>query len=1348
MNTYLQIAAGLLPGFCLFLILFLAKKGPRIRNIIVASVLFVGAAAFVVLSFVSQPGAALDEAAEGDILSLIYSIAEEGEPELASKLLLTLRKYSSYDVPQTLCAARLYAMQGDYTAANALYGKVILLSPGNVAEEEYTAVSAVAESNLTDYVLLAYFEGDENAMAEAAAVKTEAQKSVAKAVDTVSGASGDAAFRAAKLIISANELYDGYIDSGSFDEDEAEKQLRRMNTLTEEYPEYFSISELRTARLRLQILCEDYKGIAGNVDERSDHNELLIVSELYTNGYIKASYFPEEYTAEYGEICGVLAEQLQKVYDKYFIDQPRSVRDSVKQKIKSLEYSANNPAMYLIAEELLSYTAESGAYDSTKVFLQLAKIAGYTGDDSKADEYLSSSLNTAGDCDDDDFTQPMYEIISIISDKDDPEKLKDVADYVDKVLENSMTIKMSEGLLASSSSGNAEVGATGDASVQPKDFSSYVTDYVSKKRASINIVSVDTLEFDTVRAVVNVDDDVSYSAEKLKEMLSVQDCGVDIADFTVEKVEYSGANILLCCDVSGSMGGTPIENLKEAVALFIDSQAEIESIALVTFNDGVKSIYSFGTSSDSLSAAAASLSAGGGTNVYGAVIESIGEFTIRSGEINCIILLSDGQDNTRRSAEDISAYIGAPCLEKGVTLYSIGLGPDVDAEYLNTIATSAGGSYLYVNDSSTLYTFYEYLHNQILNQYIISFTAEDTLSVSRTLKVSISSDSLAYDVAYYSLEASSDEISEGSGESGIIVYLNNKAVYGLETRLLFKSNSSYKINLMGEGFEESDKFTVDLKGNIDYKGIPASFVDDKTLELTIPAGIACGTYDLHVTINGKKAILDDELTVAVQGSEKATVFGPYVFTSYSKVKNGDTLTLSGYVSMNSWLNFTGDVLLTGDIGGTEIRMYDDSGCYIKYNTGSSKGLAAYLAGKNMTLSLFELGHITLYNDQLNDPGGEDYRVNTVVIPVVMLKDALTFSTPGLSLYPDRIVLDFNAFTTEFPFQDKLMKSAGLDDMFSFTMPKEFKCLLTADNIGIDLEYKAKGDGDVFSPVNFGSLPMYYSNKEFELKINTIKSEYSVKYITKLAFLKADGLGLSLKWTESLIPSEIKLYADFDINSTISGVPVTYSDFSLGIKDIDTSKRVIDWTLEGSFDLSAAKISSLMPGIEDWVGDVSVVKLDNTTVSLSLGQCYLGIKAKLKLLESITVAEAEVKAGNFTYSNIMLNMDSEAVFGILGSFKAGVTWDSSNCDIKLTGGLEFSITNRYVGIMAEGTCKLELSWWIFTEKFSAEGKALIGMYYDHSGDLVFCVKAAGSGSSKALFIAWSSRTGMNYGTTKL
>lgn len=215
----------------------------------------------------------------------------------------------------------------------------------------------------------------------------------------------------------------------------------------------------------------------------------------------------------------------------------------------------------------------------------------YLGNTIKSSQYIDRSIDTVGDCEDNDYTVPMYELVGIISDKDNPERLKDAATYVEQVLDNNMTVKMSD--MSDYDNGDYDDYDDDDDdddddedSSLAGDFASQMQTYVSQKRMSVNIVNVDTSSFEnggTIKATVNISDNLYNDPDELKAALKIEDCGVEITDFKVEKVDYSGANILLCVDTSGSMGGDKIENLKNAIKLFLEDKADIEDVALVTF---------------------------------------------------------------------------------------------------------------------------------------------------------------------------------------------------------------------------------------------------------------------------------------------------------------------------------------------------------------------------------------------------------------------------------------------------------------------------------------------------------------------------------------------------------------------------------------------------------------------------------------------------------------------------------------------------------------------------------------------------------------------------------------------
>ena len=114
--------------------------------------------------------------------------------------------------------------------------------------------------------------------------------------------------------------------------------------------------------------------------------------------------------------------------------------------------------------------------------------------------------------------------------------------------------------------------------------------------------------------------------------MRVIDCGVEIESFTVERVEYTKANILLCVDVSGSMEGAKIEMLKDAIRQFAAGTEEIESTALISFSGYIIDDYGFGTDMDTLMAAADGMGPiWEGTDMYHAMIESASRFTPADG---------------------------------------------------------------------------------------------------------------------------------------------------------------------------------------------------------------------------------------------------------------------------------------------------------------------------------------------------------------------------------------------------------------------------------------------------------------------------------------------------------------------------------------------------------------------------------------------------------------------------------------------------------------------------------------------------------------------------------------------
>lgn len=1336
MNIFFQIAIGLVPVFLTFLIITIVKrkaeKKDLILNIITVSVTGLILIAAVVMGIITALGKGNLSSEKKDkvTLDLVYAVAENGDYEYAFELLDSMRESSADSAAIAMCRGNLYASMRQPTYAKAMYSKANAMEEVKNYGQLMELCDRAIEESKVDYTTLIQ-------NGEAEEIETECTDELKDYADDIikESITDDDIKDTGDILAESEKVFDEFITSDTLPEDEIEKLINKLDKLIEENPELLEIPFVRECRLKLLSLVEKYKDIVATLDENTTFDELAIIAELYVNDLIKGKDFPEGYGENFTEIAEAVAKQLEKTKDIISDEEPNTQR-RVEELIERLKDSSKNPAIAMLCEELAIIASDESSHDRPKAYMQLARIEYHEGNDELAEQYISSALNTVGVSDDDSFAVPMIEIVDAITDKDDINKVKDIAVYVEDVTSNSSDYLVVKAIdKAKQENGELTDTDTDTESGEARNpFEVFFADTASKKRNAFSITSVDATNFETVQLVVNVDPSISLTAEELKKLINIKDCGVDIEDFEIEKVEYSGAQIMLICDVSGSMSGDPTTDLKNAIKRFVETSNDIESISLVTFNSGIVDSYDFGTDTDTLINAADSIYSTGGTNMYGTIVDSMDGFDSDDNELRFILLLSDGCDGSPASIETINNEVGSYCKENGIVLYSLGLGNDVDIDYMNTIAASTGGYFTYVGDSATLESFYSTLRSQILNRYIITFEAKDTLRADRIVTISLNdkinnnivSDSKKYTM--YGTDADVDSLEENED----MIEFEGLSVSGLDTRRIFKNNNSVTVNLKGTGFKKDFTYSVNLKGKLDYDNITCEYVDENNIKLTLPGGMACGTYNLYVTINGKTAILMNELTVSAKGNEKTTTFGAYVFTSDTRAESENGITLSGYVTMNGWLHFNGDVTITGDLNSYSIQVNDESGSYIQYNKSTAEGLAKMFANKNFVLPIPALGTFNLYNDANESGNSVEYKVDYIPIPALYLVNTLSIHTPGVALYPDKLEVKGDAFNTELPMQKNLLKAVA-SDLFTFELG--VSGYFTNKSIDVKIEASNKNTEDEGStyknrvPSNFGMMPIYTTPAEYDITINTLENQYIIDFAVKVAFIDSDGLGLYLEWGERdtdkglqhLAPTKVMLKADFSIKSTLGTVPVTYSDFKLGLEDIDPNKSVLDWMLVGSFDLATTKVSDYIPGIAKWIDDPAILKLDDITARLRLNNFYIGAEAEAKLLENISLGKIELEFGNLTYTCMMLDLEDVQSKGARAKLTAGITWDTNNVDVELTGSLALNLHTAFFGIEAEGVCDIELSWWIFNKQFYQEGRALIG-FMNVNNQKAFVVKS--------------------------
>lgn len=1340
MNIFFQIAIGLVPVFLTFLIITIVKrkaeKKDLILNIITVSVtglILIGAVVMGIITALGK-GNLSSEKKDKVTLDLVYAVAENGDYEYAFELLDSMRESSADSAAIAMCRGNLYASMRQPTYAKAMYSKANAMEEVKNYGQLMELCDRAIEESKVDYTTLIQ-------NGEAEEIETECTDELKDYADDIikESISDDDIKDTGDILAESEKVFDEFITSDTLPEDEIEKLIKKLDKLIEENPELLEIPFVRECRLKLLSLVEKYKDIVATLDENTTFDELAIIAELYVNDLIKGKDFPEGYGENFTEIAEAVAKQLEKTKDIISDEEPNTQR-RVEELIERLKESSKNPAIAMLCEELAIIASDESSHDRPKAYMQLARIEYHEGNDELAEQYISSALNTVGVSDDDSFAVPMIEIVDAITDKDDINKVKDIAVYVEDVTSNSSDYLVVKAIdKAKQENGEStDTDTDSDSDDARNPFEVFFADTASKKRNAFSITSVDATNFETVQLVVNVDPSISLTAEELKKLINIKDCDIDIEDFEIEKVEYSGAQIMLVCDISGSMYGQPIDDLRYAVKQYVETSSDVESIALVTFDDYIIDVYDFGTDNDTLINAAEGLYSQGGTNMYGAIVDSLGNFDSDDDELRYILLLSDGCDNSPASTESINNNIGYPCKENGIVLYSLGLGSSVDIDYMNTIATSTGGYFTYINNSNTLDTFYSSLRSQILNRYIITFEAKDTLRADREVTISLNdkiNNNIVSDTKRYTMYGTDADV-DSLEENEDMIEFQNLSVSGLDTRRIFKNNKPVTVNLKGTGFKKDFTYSVSLKGKLDYDSITCEYVDGNNIKLTLPGGMACGTYDLYVTVNGRTAILQDELTVSAKGNEKTTTFGAYVFTSDTRAESENGITLSGYVTMNGWLHFKGDVTIAGDLNGQTIKVTDNSGSYIQYNSSTSKGIAKVLASKNITIPIYQLGTFTLYNDVFEDGDSSEYEVSYIPVPFLYIYQSIQFNTPGIALYPDKLEIKTDAFSTAFPMQDKLLKSTT-DDLFSFDWSGS--AFLTNKSIDVDIEIKRETDNDDEmedyrngKPSNFGMMSIQTIPADFEIVINTLDDVYKLDFKVNLPSMKLKSISLLLEWTsrdddnglQHLAPKQVMIGANYPVKSTIGPVPVTYSDFKLGLDNIDPNKNILHWTLVGSFDLGVSKVSDYVPGLEKWIDDPAILKLEDITAKLCLGEFYVGVSATAKIIEKIDVGSVEIEFGKIPFSCVLLDLEDVESYGARAKLTTGINWHADNVDVTMQGSIGLNLHTALFGIEAGGVVDISLRWWIFEAEKYVEGQGLIG-FTKINGQQAFVVKGRSS-----------------------
>lgn len=215
------------------------------------------------------------------------------------------------------------------------------------------------------------------------------------------------------------------------------------------------------------------------------------------------------------------------------------------------------------------------------------------------------------------------------------------------------------------------------------------------------------------------------------ESLSVLEDGQQVELRTLSTMAEEPTNFVLVMDTSGSMNGAFIDDAKAAATAFITGLKPTDRVAILTFDDAVKTRVDFSADQDILNEKIKQIVATpeGGTCLYDAAYAAVRMFATEPKGSRAVILFTDGRDETFRngavcstkSVDEVIAIASKGELRTPIYTVGLGLEKQIDTATLQRFADATGGYYLYSSSSTKLVNAFQVFSAQTRSQYIANY---------------------------------------------------------------------------------------------------------------------------------------------------------------------------------------------------------------------------------------------------------------------------------------------------------------------------------------------------------------------------------------------------------------------------------------------------------------------------------------------------------------------------------------------------------------------------------------------------------------------------------------------------
>ncbi len=203
----------------------------------------------------------------------------------------------------------------------------------------------------------------------------------------------------------------------------------------------------------------------------------------------------------------------------------------------------------------------------------------------------------------------------------------------------------------------------------------------------------------------------------------------------VHKVDNNAdtLSIALVLDRSGSMYGSPTDELNVAAVNFVDQLGVHDEAEIINFETTVSVSQGFTSNKNLLKTAILNAPPGNSTALYDAIGQAVSDLSNRNGR-KFVLAMTDGGENasqTYTGLESITDFANS----KGLSVFTVGLGNlTVEQESaLKNLSADSGGRYLHAANPADLDTVFQKALNQFNNEVEVHFRTLN--SGKRHLKV-------------------------------------------------------------------------------------------------------------------------------------------------------------------------------------------------------------------------------------------------------------------------------------------------------------------------------------------------------------------------------------------------------------------------------------------------------------------------------------------------------------------------------------------------------------------------------------------------------------------------------------